>query len=165
MDSPVAAQIASARDITNSAVMVVVPKKVALPVKLTLATAASEDATVPPPTTAVWEAPTANPLATLASSAEASCAPPETASAPLSATDTALPSTNPETAEACPWKLAELLVLLLPPNMMICACSLVAGKQHNSPVNRVAATGRGNDVFFIVILLLLSSVQSAQITC
>src|SRR5213593_3771326 len=124
--------------------MVVVPKKVAMPVKLTLATAASEDATFPPPITAVWEAPTAIPLPTLVSSVEASWAPPETASGPVLATDTALPRANPETAEACPWKLAEALVLVLPPNMMICACGSLAGKQHSTPVKMLAAAGFDN---------------------
>jgi len=35
---------------------------------------------------------------------------------------------------------------------------LLAGKQHNSPVNRAAATGLGTHVFLIFILLVPSSV-------
>src|SRR6266704_1174260 len=113
-----ATQAAPACDITKSAVIVVPPKKKLAITKLTLATEASAEASAPPPMTAECEAPTVSPLTTLVSSAAVS------------------------------WKLVEALVLLLPPkpppNIMICACGSLAGKQHNSPVNRAAATGCGN---------------------
>jgi len=52
--------------------MVVAPPKKLAIAKLTLATAASDEATVPPPMTAECEAPTVSPLTTLVSSAAAS---------------------------------------------------------------------------------------------
>src|SRR6266540_2317020 len=128
-------QGAETRDITKSAVMVVAMNgKPAQPVKLTLATEASASATVPPPTTDACETPTDSPPARLASSADASWAPPVSNSGPVLARETPLPITNPATAEACPWN-----VVAVAPEapMRSCACGAPVGKQHNRPARRL----------------------------
>src|SRR5437867_3548171 len=82
-----ATQASSTRDMTKSATMVVAPPKKLAKARLTLATEASEEATVPPPMTAACEAPTVSPLTTVVSSAAASSAPPVVARLPAFATD------------------------------------------------------------------------------
>src|SRR5213594_799918 len=135
-------QSAETRDITKSATMVVARNgKPAQPVKLTLATEASDSATVPPATMDACETPKDSPPARLASSADASWAPPVRDSGPVLARETPLPITNPATADACPWKVVELAVPKAPKSS--CACTAPVGKQHNRPARRLRAAECG----------------------
>src|SRR5205823_10176166 len=95
-------------------------------VKLTLATDASDAVALAWPTAVAWKTCAETPPGRLASSIEASCAPPVSDNGLVFATDTALPATVPETADASPRKP----VAVVAPTT-ICAFELLSGKQQN----------------------------------
>src|SRR2546428_12476952 len=139
--------------------VVAAQKKPPQPLTLTLPAAASDEVTLPRAMTAAWAEPTDSPPEPLGSTAAASCAPPVTETGPVLATDTAPPITVPDIAAACPWKVVEALVVLNPPNVMICACCWLASRQHKRAANRPAETGRETQrrftlIVFIVVFIL-----------
>src|SRR5205085_10193284 len=119
----------------NSALMLVALAKALLPVKLTLAAEASEDVVLASPIVAAWDSPTAMPPARLASSPDASSAPPDMDSEPVFATEIKVAPAVPETADAWPLKLVE-------PVATTCASRPHASARHNKPAARLAARGR-----------------------